>query len=146
MQIEIRITNDCSEPKIIIETDKMTEELQTFIQRLPKEAAPMIAGFCDDMAELLETSQIIRIYANTGKIFVQTADGIYTLRLRLYELENRLDPKTFVRISNSEIINLKKVKGFDLSFSETICVTMNNGDVTYVSRRYVTKIKHVLGI
>lgn len=146
MQIEIRITNDCTEPKIIIETDKMTEELQTFIQRLSKETAPMIAGFRDDMAELLETSQIIRIYANTGKIFAQTADGIYTLRLRLYELENRLDPKTFVRISNSEIINLKKVKGFDLSFSGTICVTMNNGDVTYVSRRYVTKIKQVLGI
>ena len=42
--------------------------------------------------------------------------------------------------------NLKKVKGFDLSFSGTICVTLSNGALTYVSRRYVAKIKQVLGI
>ena len=52
----------------------------------------------------------------------------------------------FVRISNSEIINLKKVKSFDLSFAGTICVTLSNGQTTYVSRRYVSKIKQVLGM
>jgi DNA-binding LytR/AlgR family response regulator len=75
-----------------------------------------------------------------------TGNGEYTLRLRLYELEDRLDKNSFVRISNSEIINLRKVKGFDLSFTGTICVTLSNSKVTYVSRRYVAKIKQVLGI
>ncbi|MDE5616672.1 MAG: LytTR family transcriptional regulator, partial [Clostridia bacterium] len=54
--------------------------------------------------------------------------------------------KTIVRISNSEIINLKFVKKFDLSFNGTICVLFSNGSVTYVSRRYVSKIKNTLGI
>ena len=45
-----------------------------------------------------------------------------------------------------EIINLKKVRGFDLSLTGTILVTLTNGTVTYVSRRYVTKMKQVLGI
>ena len=52
----------------------------------------------------------------------------------------------FVRISNSEIINLKKVSGFDLSFVGTICVSLSNGTVTYASRRYVSKIKDLLGM
>lgn len=51
-----------------------------------------------------------------------------------------------MRISNGEIINLKKVRGFDLSFVGTICVTLSNGTVTYVSRRYVSKIKQLFGI
>ena len=72
--------------------------------------------------------------------------GEYTLRLRLYEMEQRLDSNFFVRISNSDIINLRKVKGFDLSFAGTICVTLSNGTVTYVSRRFVAKIKQLLGI
>jgi len=68
------------------------------------------------------------------------------LRLRLYELEERLRPFSFVRISNSEIINLKRVRSFDLSLVGTICVTLSDGSKAYVSRRYVPKIKEVLGI
>lgn len=66
--------------------------------------------------------------------------------MRLYEAEQRLDSRMFVRISNGEIINLKKVGGFDLSFAGTICVSLSNGTVTYVSRRYVSKIKQLLGL
>ena len=63
-----------------------------------------------------------------------------------YEAEQRLAKCSFVRISNSDIVNLKKVKGFDLSFVGTICVSLSNGTVTYVSRRYVAKIKQLLGL
>ena len=72
--------------------------------------------------------------------------GEYVLRLRLYELEKRLPSDQFVRISNSEIINLKKVNSFDLSLTGTICVRLSNGTTTYVSRRYVSKLKKILGI
>ena len=76
----------------------------------------------------------------------QTAEKIYTVRLRLYELEERLDPHTFVRISNSEILNLKKITAMDLSLTGTIRITLEDGTSTYVSRRYVKKIKDALGL
>ena len=81
-----------------------------------------------------------------GRVYAETTRGEYLLRLRLYEVETRLDSSSFVRISNSDIINLKKVNGFDLSFAGTICVTLSSGTVTYVSRRFVAKIKQLLGI
>lgn len=34
----------------------------------------------------------------------------------------------------------------DLSFTGTICVRLSNGMTTYVSRRYVPKLKKILGI
>ena len=96
--------------------------------------------------EVIEPDDLFRIYAAGGKVFAVTDKGEYLLRLRLYEAAERLNPSRFVRISNSEIINLEKVKNFDLSFTGTICVSMTDGAVTYVSRRYVNKIKQVLGI
>lgn len=89
---------------------------------------------------------MIRIYASAGKVFAVTHKGEYVLRLRLYEIEERLPSHQFVRISNSEIINLKNVNNFDMSFTGTICVKLANGTVTYVSRRYVSKLKKILGI
>ncbi len=124
----------------------MTDEIQNIVKKLSDETPQVLCGFKDDTLEILEQSDMLRIYAVSGKVFASSANSEYSLRLRLYELEERLDKNKFVRISNSEIINLKKVKSFDLSFAGTICVTLSNGAVTYVSRRYVAKIKQVLGI
>ena len=146
MQIEIKIDSSCKETKVIVVTDKMDEEVHQIIKKLSEENSGLIAGFRNDTLELLDPQRMIRIYASGGKVYAVTEDGEYTLRLRLYEMEERLDKSCFVRISNSEIINLKKVKSFDLSFSGTICVSLSGGTVTYVSRRYVARIRKVLGI
>lgn len=146
MKVEIKIDENCKDPKIIIVTDKMTDEINDIMKRLSDEQPKMIAGFKDEVVELLEPSDIYRVFAAAGKVFAETIRDEYMIRLRLYEMEQRLETNSFVRISNSDIINLKKVKGFDLSFAGTICVTLSNGTVTYVSRRYVSKIKQILGI
>lgn len=146
MQIEIKLDENCDEPKIIIVTNRMSSEVNSILQKLSFEQPATIVGFQEEMAEILEPSEIYRVFALDGKVFADTSRGRYTLRLRLYEAEKKLDEHRFVRISNSEIINLKNVKGFDLSFTGTIRVTLTNDTVTYVSRRYVAKIKHVLGI
>jgi DNA-binding LytR/AlgR family response regulator len=146
MQVEIKIDHNCKIPKIIVLTDKITDEITELVKRISDESPQIFAGFRDSTLEILEPEEIQRVYAESGKVLAMTDKGEYTLRLRLYELEDRLDKNSFVRISNAEIINLKKVKGFDLSFTGTICVSMLDGTVTYVSRRYVSKIKQVLGI
>ena len=146
MQVEIKIDVGCKEPKIIVLTDRMTDEITALVRRLSEEAPQMLAGFRGDTLEILEQSDVLRVYAEGGKVLAATERGEYTLRLRLYELEERLDRSDFARISHSEIINLKKVKHFDLSLAGTICVSLSDGTVTYVSRRYVAKIKKVLGI
>ena len=146
MQIEIKIDENYREPKIIIMTDKMTDEVNDIVKKLSVEQPQLIAGFKDDSVQVLDPSNIYRVYAQSGKVFAETSNGNYLLRLRLYEAEERLEKLSFVRISNSDIINLKKVKSFDLSFAGTICITLSNGTVTSVSRRTVSKIKKLLGI
>lgn len=146
MQIEIKLDENYREPKIIIMTDKMTDEVNDIVKKLSDEQPQLIAGFKDDSVQVIEPSSIYRVYAQSGKVFAETNKGNYLLRLRLYEAEKRLEKFSFVRISNSDIINLKKVKSFDLSFAGTICITLSNGTVTYVSRRTVSKIKKLLGI
>lgn len=146
MKIEIKIDDTAAETKVIIVTREVTESVQALVKRLSEEHPKVIAGFSEDTVRLLEQEEILRIYAADGKVFAVTEKGEFTLRLRLYELEERLDKKRFVRISNSEIVNLSKVKGFDLSFSGTIRVSLTNGTSTYVSRRYVSKIKTTLGL
>ena len=146
MELEIKINPEYKIPKVIVLTDKVTEEINALVARLSEEAPQLISGFRDNVLKILEQEEIIRVYSSDGKIIAVTDEGEFFLRQRLYEMEERLDSSRFVRISNSEIINLKKVKSFDMSFAGTICVSMSDSAVTYVSRRYVSKIKKILGI
>ena len=146
MQVEIKIDEKCTKSKIIIITDKMTDEINEIVKRISEQPPLVLAGFQNSEVTALDPDNIIRIYTSNQKVYAMTDNGEYTVRLRIYEIEERLYPLGFVRISSSEIINLKKVKGFDLGFSGTICVSFQNGSIAYVSRRYVTKIKQVLGI
>lgn len=146
MQIDVKIDSSCTEPRVVIYTQSMTDEVAELVKRLSEEKPQILSGFRDDQLFIIEQENIIRIFADSGHVVAKTESGEYTVRQRLYELEERLDRNSFVRISNSEIINLKKARGFDLSLSGTICVRMTDGAETYVSRRYVSKIKAVLGI
>ena len=58
--------------------------------------------------------------------------------------EDQLSDDRFVRISQSEIINIQKVKSFDFSIAGTIGVLLDNGESTFVARRRVREVKQAL--
>lgn len=146
MEVEVKIDSEYPEPKVVILTAAVTDTVSDIVRKLSEDAPRLISGIRDGMVEVLQPQDIVRVFADNGKTAATTAKGEYSLRLRLYEAEQRLDARQFVRISNSEIINLKKVDCFDMSFTGTICVRLSDGTVTYVSRRYVAKIKKILGV
>ena len=146
MQVEIKIDSTVREPKVIVLTDRMTDEVNEIVRKISETEPTMLAGFREDTVTVLDPEEIYRIYAANGKVFAVTGKAEYTLRMRLYEVEERFRRSSFVRISNSEIINLKTVRSFDLSLAGTIRVALKNGEEAYVSRRYVGKIKEALGM
>lgn len=146
MQVEVKIDSSYLEPKVMILTAAMTEDVHIILNKLSDQEPQILSGSKDHKIEVIDQADLIRIYASAGKVFAVTRKGEYALRLRLYEIEERLPPQQFVRISNSEIINLKQVNHFDLSLTGTICVKLADGATTYVSRRYVSKLKKILGI
>lgn len=112
MKIEIKIDENCVEPKVLIVTDKVTDGINEIVKRLSGGQSQTIAGFQGGQVVVLEPEEIVRIYAANGKVYAEARTGTYLLRLRLYEMEQRLANKSFVRISNGEIINLKKSQRF----------------------------------
>lgn len=146
MQVEIKIDSSYKEPKIIILTDSLTEEVNSIMEKLSEHNPGILSGIKDGKITILEQNDLLKVYACNGKVSAVTDNGDYVLKIRLYEAEEILNPSQFIRISNSEIINLKKVKSFDLNFAGTIYVELINGTTTYVSRRYVKKIKQILGM
>ena len=146
MEVEIRIEPGRHEPKVVILAGEESEELRRLadsLSALPMGPIPVGRG---EEKLLLPQGEFLRFYADGKGVSGQTAEETCAVPLRLYELEERLDPTRFVRISNSEIISLNRVTAVDLSLSGTICMTLDGMVKAYVSRRYVKKIKETLNL
>ena len=146
MDFEIKIDEAYKLPKTFVYTDKITEEVLRIKSFVLENSESILIGFLDEKIKILNPAKIYRIYTENSKVFAESIDEKYLVKKRIYQLEDILKPKKFVRISNSELINLNLVDSFDLSYSGTISVKMKNKSKTFVSRRYVKKIKETLGI
>lgn len=146
MEVEIRTEPGRQEPKVIILAGEESEELHRLADRLSALALGPIPASRGEERLLLSQGEFLRFYADGKGVSGQTGSEIYSVPLRLYELEERLDATRFVRISNGEIVNLDRVTAVDLSLSGTICMTLEGTVKAYVSRRYVKKIKETLNL
>ncbi|MBI4928307.1 MAG: LytTR family transcriptional regulator [Anaerolineae bacterium] len=146
MKLEIIIDEQSEQPRLVIYTREITPEINDLVVRLSDAQPTHLIGYQEDRLELLQPEALLRIYADQQKVFAQTENGLYTLRLRLYEVEQRLTQPYFIRISNSEMVNFKKVRQLDMSLTGTICLYFHSGEKSFVSRRYMAKIKSYLGI
>lgn len=146
MEVEIKLEPGRREPKILILTGEMTEEVADLARRLGGRESRFLPGYREGQVLLVEPEDIYRVYTEGQQVLAQLEEETVALRIRLYELEERLAGTSVVRVSHSELVNFDKVKSLDLSVTGTISLRLTNGETAYVSRRYMGKIKNFLGI
>lgn len=147
MKVEVQIDPELEEPVVVLRVPSPTEEVEHLVRRLRGEAAPQpFTVYREREAVRVSRSMVLRFYAEDKGVSCQTGKGVFAVRQRLYELEEELAGTRFVRVSNSEIVNLDRVTGLDLTLAGTIKMTLEGGTVCWVSRRYVKKIKQALGL
>ncbi len=145
MTIEFRRNPALTEPRVVIEAAEETEEVRR-LEDFLRAGRPVVNGYTERGVERIPEEDIVRIYGERQKVYAETLKGRFLLRERLYELENRLSPALFVRISNSEIVNSRRILRLDASLTGTICLHMEGGAKTYASRRYVPGLRRHFGL
>ncbi|MDE5864654.1 MAG: LytTR family transcriptional regulator [Lachnospiraceae bacterium] len=145
MKIEIKEDMSCEEPQIQIichHMDSSVLKILAMLQAFDRK----ITGIKDGETYLLEADKILYIDVADKKTFFYTADAVYETLFRLYELEERLEPVDFIRVSKSALVNFARIKSLRPDMGGRMRLTMENGEVVIASRQYVPVIKGKLGI
>nr|WP_207754352.1 LytTR family DNA-binding domain-containing protein [Oscillibacter valericigenes] len=146
VKVNVVLEPERTDIQVTIHAPAATPEVEALAARLLVEGNGTVLGFRGAEATPLNLADILRFYGEDKEVRAQTAAGLYTVRQRLYELEERLAALRFARISHSEIVNLRQVTALDLTLTGTIRITLSDGTVCWASRRYVKRIKEVLGL
>ena len=136
MKLELNIDEKVKETLVVVSANKIDKEVQNLINYIEYSSEYLI-GIVEDKASIIDIED--------RKTFVVTLKDTYVVKKKLYEVENMVT-RNFIKISQSEIANIKFIKNLDFSNTGTIVIKYKNSDISYVSRRMIKEFKLKLGI
>ena len=147
VEIEVVLDEHYADPLVTIRTKSNTQQVENIICAIEDASHsdfPQIAAVKDDAVTFVSQRDIVRVHTEGRKTVIQTEENVFTVKRTLAGLEDVLNPTRFLRISQSEIINLYKVKSFDFNLAGTIGVEFDCGIKSWASRSRVKQIKMLL--
>ena len=146
MKIRIEIDENVTEEEVIIRTASLgaeVEEISRALKELSRARQKFV--FCKNESDYYLPLESIMFFETEGSsVHAHTRDDMFTVRLRLYELEEAL-PGFFMRVSKSTILNLRLVYALTRSISGTCLVQLHGTHkLVYVSRYYYKPLKERL--
>lgn len=129
-QIEIRCheVNDC------------VREIVAFV----KSRQGQLSGNMDGRQYEIPITDVLYIESVDNRTFIYTMKKSYETKQRVYELEDALKQKRFLRVSKSTLLNLMKVKSIKPALNGRFSAVLSNGEEIIISRKYVPDLKNTL--
>ena len=142
--MKLRIVIDKErEEKILI----YAHERNSLIESIEKLVTPSdgFTAYSENEAVKLTEDEVYCFISENGNTYAITEGEKLKVKLRLYQLEEKLGDD-FIRLNQSCIGSVSKMKRFETGFSGSLTVVFKNGYKDYVSRRQLKAVKERLGI
>ena len=115
MKLKVQIDSVFQEETLQIQAPSRTPKIQQVVEFVESlDNNQRLKGKKDGETYLIETNTISRIYIENRQVLTETTQGDYHLGLRLYQVLEIL-PSYFIKISQSEIVNLKEIECFNIT-------------------------------
>ncbi|MCM1335492.1 MAG: LytTR family transcriptional regulator DNA-binding domain-containing protein [Bacteroides sp.] len=116
----------------------------TEIVRFVKSRQGQLTGVIEGAQYEIPVSDVFYIEGVDNKVFIYCEKQVYETRQKLYELEEALAEKYFLRVSKSALVNLIKIESIKASLNGRFTAVLQNGEQVIVSRKYVPELKKAL--
>lgn len=100
----------------------------------------------DGSKTVLKVEDVLYLTADSPYIAIHTGEKRYLHQVSLREIEQKLTPLGFVRIHRSTIINKEQVQGYKSRQNGDYDLTLSNGFVLRLSRRYAAQFKTLMPV
>ena len=143
MNVRIEQVGNEHDELVLIRCRAVTDEVRE-IESFVKSRAGSITGTSDAKQYEIAVTDICYIESVDGKTFLYTGDGVYETAYRIYELEEMLKAKHFLRISKPMLVNLMKIRSIQPAFNGRFTAVLHSGEKVIISRNYVKQLKAAL--
>lgn len=143
MDVRIEQIGKEEEELVLIRCRAVTEEVREIVAFVKSRQGSLSAA-ADEKRYEIAVTEICYIESVDGKTFLYTNDGVYETAYRIYELEEMLKTRHFLRISKPMLVNLMKIRSIQPAFNGRFTAVLRSGEKIIISRNYVKALKAAL--
>lgn len=143
MKVEVRLVGADEEETLLIRCHAITDEIRE-IADFARSRQGKLSGSIEEERFEVPYYEIHYIESVDGRTFLYTADNVYESTYRLYELDEKLRDKWFLRISKGMLVNLMKIRSIRPALNGRFSIILKSGEEVIVSRSYVKDLKAAL--
>ncbi len=143
MQIKITKTGRDKPELLEIHCHEISDEVREIITFVRSRQGKLTA-VADEKQYEIAVTDVFYIESVDNRSFIYTEDKVYETRQRLYELENMLNEKHFLRVSKSVVLNLMKVSSIKPALNSRFTAVLFSGEQVVISRKYAPALKKAL--
>ena len=142
MKYRIEITEHQTEDILIFakESSPVLEKIEALLRE-----TDTVFGYGNNAVIKLNEENTDCFFVEESKVYALTGEGKFLTKERLYRLETVFGDR-FVKINQSCLVNVSKIKQFEVSVGGALMVVLKNGYRDYVSRRQLKTVKERLGL
>lgn len=131
------------EEQVILACMEMTSDFQDIKEYVLAKGEKLVV-YQEKNQMLLSLSEILYIEAVGERVFAYTKTEVYEIKLRLYEVEERISDSCFIRCSKSVLLNIRNVLSLRPALNGRFLATMTNREEVMISRQYAKAVKKVI--
>lgn len=143
MQTKITTISRDKPELLEIHCHKISDEVREIVAFV-KSRQGQLTGTADDRQYEIAVADVYYIESVDNKAFLYTKDKVYETRQKLYELEEMLKEKHFLRVSKSTLLNLMKVSAIRPALNSRFTAVLFSGEQVVITRKYVPELKKAL--
>ncbi|HKL47915.1 MAG TPA: LytTR family DNA-binding domain-containing protein [Candidatus Izemoplasmatales bacterium] len=142
------ITDD----KDLVEDDKLNivfnhadiPKVNDLLDLIVQGEAIYITGYNEHGQKRIECRHVHYIITQQDDVYASLQDTKLILKGKLYEYEERLSSKQFIRVSKYCLVNIGKINYIRTLLNSKLELQMTNGDLCEVNRGYLKEFKKAL--
>ncbi len=130
----------------IVFSEDQAEKVNRMLDSIVKGEDVFISVEGEEGIKNIESRRIHYFIIENEEVVAILMKEKFIVKIKLYELEEMLGNKYFIRVSKYALVNINKIDYIKPAFNSKLLLLMKNGDRVEVNRRYYKAFKNTLNL
>lgn len=144
MRVTERVIDNPENEGVILEYVSLTNDFAEIKEYVQHKGETIIGYTPEKECVVIRIEDILYFEAVEGTVFAYTANDLYEIKARLYQVEEKVKRSSLRRASKTMLVNVERIISVRTALNGRLYAKMENDEEILVTRKYAKEISEYL--